>query len=245
MGRYRTGMIEILEIPKRALAIYAHPDDPEVSAGGTLARWAQAGSEVWVLVTTLGDKGSDDPATNPIVMAKQRRDETTEAMKVLGLAGSLHLDYPDGEVEDSIELRERIVRHVRELRPDVILCPDPTALFFGDRYINHRDHRITGLAALDAVAPASANPHYFPEHIAQGLAPHSVSQVLCSGTLAPNAWVDVATTIDRKIKAVGCHASQVGEETEWLPEVIRDRAAAAGAEVGVEFAEAFRRLQIS
>ena len=66
-------MMEIVEIPKRALAIYAHPDDPEVSAGGTLARWAQAGSEVWVLVTTLGDKGSDDPATDPRAMAKQRR----------------------------------------------------------------------------------------------------------------------------------------------------------------------------
>lgn len=238
-------MIEIVEIPKRALAIYAHPDDPEVSAGGTLARWAQAGSEVWVLVTTLGDKGSDDPATDPIEMAKQRREETRAAMNVLGLAGSLHLDYPDGEIEDSVELRERIVRHVRELRPDVILCPDPTALFFGDRYINHRDHRITGLAALDCVAPASANPHYFPQHLAQGLKPHAVSQVLCSGTLAPNAWVDVAGTIDLKIAAVGCHASQVGEETQWLPEVIRDRAAASGAEVGVKFAEAFRRLQIS
>ena len=53
------------DVPTRVLAIYAHPDDPEISAGGTLARWADAGADVHVLITTRGDKGSDDPDVDP------------------------------------------------------------------------------------------------------------------------------------------------------------------------------------
>ena len=237
-------MLEFPVVPRRALAVYAHPDDPEVSAGGTLARWAAAGTEVWVLVTTQGDKGSDDPTAVPDEVARRRRAETDAATAALGLAGTLHLGYPDGDIDDSREVRAAIVRHVRELRPEVVLCPDPTAFFFGDRYFNHRDHRVTGLATLDAVAPAAANPHYFAEQIAEGLAPHRVDEVLCSGTLEPDTWVDITATLDRKVAALQCHASQVGDEAHWVPDVVRERAAAVGLEVGVAHAEAFRRLRL-
>lgn len=237
-------MFEFTAVPRRALAVYAHPDDPEVSAGGTLARWAAAGAEVWVLVTTTGDKGSDDPDAVPTEVARWRRDETEAATAALGLAGTLHLGYPDGEIEDTREARAAIVRHVRALRPEVVLCPDPTAVFFGDRYFNHRDHRITGLLALDAVAPAASNPHYFPEQIAEGLAAHQVEEVLCSGTLVPDTWVDITATLDRKVAALACHVSQVGDEAHWVPDVVRERAAAVGAEAGVAHAEAFRRLRL-
>jgi len=237
-------MLEFTAVPRRALAVYAHPDDPEVSAGGTLARWAAAGAEVWVLVTTEGDKGSEDPGAVPGEVAARRRLETAAATEALGLAGTLHLGYPDGEIEDSREARAAIVRHVRDLQPEVVLCPDPTAVFFGDRYFNHRDHRVTGLLALDAVAPAAANPHYFPEQIAEGLVAHRVEEVLCSGTLTPDTWVDITATLDRKVAALACHVSQVGDEAHWVPEVVRERAAAVGLEVGVAHAEAFRRLRL-
>lgn len=238
-------MLEITAVPRRALAVYAHPDDPEVSAGGTIARWAAAGCEVHVVVTTLGDKGSEDPRVDPTELAARRRSEAGAAAEVLGVAGTVHLGHPDGELEDTRALRADIVRAVRELRPEVLLCPDPSALFFGDRYFNHRDHRTTGLVALDAVAPAAANPHYFPEQIASGLAAHQVGTVLCSGTLVPDAWVDITATLDRKVAALVCHASQVGDEAHWVPEVVRERAAAVGAEVGVAHAEAFRRLRLA
>lgn len=237
-------MLEFTAVPRRALAVYAHPDDPEVSAGGTIARWSEAGCEVHVLVTTLGDKGSDDPSVDPAELAARRRRETDAAAGVLGVATTRHLGHPDGAIEDTLALRADIVRAVRELRPEVVLCPDPSALFFGDRYFNHRDHRVTGFAALDAVAPAAANPHYFPEQIAAGLTAHQVEVVLCSGTLTPDAWVDVSATLDRKVAALVCHASQVGDEAHWVPEVVRERAAAVGAEVGVAHAEAFRRLRL-
>ncbi len=144
--------------PGRALAVYAHPDDPEVSAGGTMARWAAEGAEVWVLVTTRGDKGTSDPAVDPDELAERRIAETASSVEVLGLAGHRHLDHGDGDLEDDRALREEICRVVRELRPDAVLCPDPTAVFFGDGYFNHRDHRVTGWATLDADRPGRRTP---------------------------------------------------------------------------------------
>jgi LmbE family N-acetylglucosaminyl deacetylase len=135
------------------------------------------------------------------------------------------------------------VRAVRTVRPDVVLCPDPTAVFFGDGYVNHRDHRVTGWTMLDAVAPAAGNPHYFPELRAEGLDTHHVREVYLSGTLEPNVWVDISTTLERKIDALFCHASQLVETGEWFREFLRESAIAAGRAAGVRYAEAFRRLQ--
>jgi LmbE family N-acetylglucosaminyl deacetylase len=162
------------EIPASALAVYAHPDDPEISAGGTLASWAAAGADVSVLITTRGDKGTQDPDADLGELARLRVEETAKAAALLGFTGHFHLGYHDGELPDDQELREAITRYVRELRPQVVLCPDPTAVFFGDRYYNHHDHRVTGWATLDAVAPAAGNPHYFAEHLAEGLEVHHV-----------------------------------------------------------------------
>src|SRR5581483_9330364 len=206
-------------VPASALAVYAHPDDPEVSCGGTLARWAAAGAEVHVVVCAAGDKGSADPATDP---AK--------------LAGRHLLGRPDGEVENDRALRAELVRLVRSLQPEVVLCPDPTAAFFGQRYFNHRDHREGGWAALDAVAPAAANPHYFPD---AGPA-HQVSAAYWSGTLEADVWVDITGTIDAKAEALLRHESQLGEAGEWMRQVVRQRAEEAGRAAGVRYAEAFR-----
>jgi LmbE family N-acetylglucosaminyl deacetylase len=234
----------LVDTPARVLAVYAHPDDPEISAGGTLARWADAGSEVHVLVTTRGDKGTNDPDADLDALARLRVDETAAAARVLGVAGHQHLDYHDGELEDDKELRRALVRAVRTIRPDVVLCPDPTAVFFGDGYVNHRDHRVTGWTMLDAIAPAAGNPHYFPELRAEGLDTHQVREVYLSGTLEPNAWVDISATLERKIDALFCHASQLVETGEWFREFLRESAIGAGRAAGVRYAEAFRRLQL-
>jgi LmbE family N-acetylglucosaminyl deacetylase len=233
--------------PASALAVYAHPDDAEIAAGGTLAKWADAGAAVWVLVTARGEKGSDDPDADLDALAAQRVEETAKAAALLGLAGHFHLGYDDGELPDDRALRGAIVRHVRELRPEVVLCPDPTAVFFGDRYFNHHDHRVTGWATLDAVAPAAGNPHYFPEHLRAGLDVHQVRAVYLSGTLEPNHWVDVASTLERKIDGLFCHASRLVTADEWFRQFLRDRAELGGAEAGpgVRYAESFRRILLA
>ena len=229
-------------VPSLALAIYAHPDDPEISAGGTLARWADAGAEVHVAVTTRGDKGTSDPDADLEALARLRVEETAAAAHVLGIAEHHHLDHPDGEIADDRPLRLELVRLIRSLRPDAVCCPDPTAVFFGAAYVNHRDHRVTGWATLDAVAPAAGNPHYFPEHLAEGLGVHHVRAVYLSGTLEPNCWVDIGDTLERKIDGLFCHASQLVDAGEWFREFLRERAEEGGRAAGVRYAEGFRRL---
>ena len=228
------------EAPARALAVYAHPDDPEISCGATLARWAAAGCEVHVLVLARGEKGSKDPTVEPDDLAERRRGEMVEAGEVLGLAGRERLDVDDGELVNSVEVRERIVAAVRRTRPHVVVCPDPTAVIFGDTYFNHSDHRTAGWATLDAVAPAAGNPHYFPG----AGPPHAVDVVLLSGTLEPSVWVDVSSSLETKIDALLCHASQLDGSEELFRAVLRHRAEAEGRAAGVPYAEGFRRLTL-
>ena len=198
---------------------------------------------MWVLITTRGDKGApNDADADPDTLAERRVAETAAAAELLGFSGHFHLDYPDGELPDDLDLRAAIVRRVRELRPEAVLCPDPTAVFFGDAYFNHRDHRVTGWAALDAVSPAAGNPHYFAGQIAEGLPVHRVRTLYLSGTLEPNCWVDISDVLERKVDALFCHRSQLTETGEWFRQFLRDSAEQAGQAAGVRYAESFRRL---
>jgi len=226
-------------IPPRALAIFAHPDDPEVACGGTLARWASAGAEVHLVIANQGDKGSFDATTDPVALSRHRAEEVARAAAVLGLAGVEHLGYPDGAIDDDVELRSRLVGILRRLRPEALVAPDPTAVFFGDSYVNHRDHRELGWAVLDSLVPA-ASPLYVPD----AGPPHQVRTVLLSGTLEADAWVDVGAALATKVAAVACHESRLGGDPDLIGELIENRAAEEGARAGVPHAEAFRRLRL-
>lgn len=228
------------DVPARAMLVYAHPDDPEVSCGGTVARWAAAGCEVHVVICGAGDKGSSDPAQRPDDLVARRALEVEAAAGVLGVRASHLLRHPDGEIENSVALRAELVALVRRVRPQVVVCPDPTAVFFGSSYFNHRDHRQVGWATLDAVAPAAANPHYFPD----AGAAHQVDAVYLSGTLEPDLWVEITATIEAKAQALLCHASQLGETAEWLRQVVHQRAEEGGRVAGVAYAEGFRLLRL-
>ncbi len=229
------------DIPGVALAVYAHPDDADVACGGTLARWAKEGATSHLVVCTDGGKGTFDPDVTPEHLAATRAEELGESSALIGLASVTNLGYPDGELTDSDEFRQSLVECVRRLRPDVVCGHDPSAMFFGQEYFNHRDHRITGFAALDAVAPAAAMPLNFPE---AGPA-HQVSTVFLSGTLEPDVWVQVDETIDVIVAAVDCHKSQFAHRGGWASEAIRLRAADEGRGAGVAYAESFRRLRMA
>src|SRR5687768_11652185 len=94
--------------PAVTLAVYAHPDDAEVSCGGSLARWAASGGEVHVVLCTQGDKGSSDPNIEPAALAETRAAEAADAGARLGITAHHRLGYPDGEIEDDAELRARL-----------------------------------------------------------------------------------------------------------------------------------------
>jgi LmbE family N-acetylglucosaminyl deacetylase len=233
-------MALLTEVPASALAVYAHPDDPEVSCAGTLAAWSAAGARVHVVVCTRGDKGSSDPGTDPDDLARVRAAEAEAAAAVMGLAGHEILGYPDGEIDNTVELRHQLVERIRRLRPEVVVGPDPTAVFFGDSYVNHHDHREVGWALLDACVPMSGSPLYFPD----AGAAYVVSSVLLSGTLVADTWVDIADQIDAKVAALRCHRSQIGDGDDLVADVVRSRAEEAGRDAGVRYAEGFRRLSL-
>ena len=228
------------ETPGIVLAVYAHPDDADVACGGTLARWSKAGSAVHLIVCTDGGKGTTDPEVEPGELAIVRAAELELSSSLIGLASVENLGFPDGELTDSDDFRRALVQRVRSVRPDVVCGHDPTAVFFGQDYFNHRDHRIAGAALLDAVAPAAALPHYFPD----AGPPHQVSAVLLSATLEPDEWVDISDTIEVKASAVECHRTQFAGQDGWAGEAVRRRAAEEGRRAGVTYAEGFRRLTL-
>jgi LmbE family N-acetylglucosaminyl deacetylase len=236
------------------LAVFAHPDDAEISSGGTLARWAGEGRAVHLLVLTNGDRGSEDPAQDRAELARMRQAETGAAGAVMGLAGSRVLQHVhDGELENSPDIRAEIVRTIREVRPAIVLTCDPTAWFFGNPdkdsqpsfdYFNHADHRTAGAAALDAVFPGAGNPHFFSEQLAEGLSVWSVPEVWLGWSNEPNHFQDVSGFMEVKLAALTEHRSQVegdmlGFFREWLPAEAEEN----GKKIGVQHAEGFRVLR--
>jgi len=226
--------------PSVALAVYAHPDDADVAAGGLLAEWADQGCAVHLVVVCDGAKGSHAPV-DAATLREARLAELALAAEVLGATSSLCLEHPDGEVVNDVELRATLVGLIRQHQPDVVLGPDPTAVFFAGVYVNHRDHRETGWALLDAVAPAAAMALYFPE---RGT-PHQVRHLLLSGTHEPDVVADVSRTIETKVTAVLAHVSQMAGDADAIRRVVFERAEQAGNPIGVAYGEAFRSVDLA
>jgi len=226
------------------LAVFAHPDDGEISAGGTLAKWASAGRDVHLLVLTNGDRGSQDRSLDRSALARIRGEETVDGARVMGLSSATVLDVHDGDLENTPEIRAEVVRTIRRVRPTVVVTCDPTAWFFENRYYNHSDHRTAGVIALDAVFPGAGNPHYFTDHLGEGLEPHDVAQVWLGWTLEPNHHEDVTGFVETKVRALAAHASQLAEGIAFFEEELEKEAAAAGERIGVAHAESFRVLQL-
>jgi LmbE family N-acetylglucosaminyl deacetylase len=232
-----------LATPDRALAIGAHPDDAEFGAGGTLARWIDAGAEVTILVVTDGSKGTWDPAVDPADLATVRQSEARSAAATLGGAATTFLGHPDGELEVTRELRRELCQWIRRIRPDVVLTHDPW-----QRYQLHPDHRAAGTSAVDAVV-AARDPHFCSD---DGLDPHRPKTLLLWSADEPDHWEDVHATLDRKIAALLCHRSQgvttMGgadqdqERREAFTTRVREWAATAGARSDLAAAEAFKRI---
>jgi LmbE family N-acetylglucosaminyl deacetylase len=231
--------------PGPVLAIFGHPDDAEICAGGTLARWAKEGRQVHLLVLTNGDRGSNDPVQDRAELARTRLGETGNAARLMGLAGFRVLTVHDGDLVNGPEVRAEVVRVIREIRPAIVVTCDPTAWFFGNRYFNHADHRTAGEIALDAVFPAAGNPHFFHEQLVDGLLPWNAPEVWLGWTIEPNHHQDVTGFMELKLAALAEHRSQVqggmlGFFEEWLPADARE----AGEHIGVEHAESFRVLNL-
>ena len=228
------------------LAVFAHPDDMEICAGGMLARWAAEGREVHLLVLTNGDRGSNDPSLSRAALARTRLAETESAASFLGLRSARVLSTHDGELQNTGAVREAVVRRVREVKAETIVSCDPTAVFFENRYYNHSDHRMAGWVALDSVFPGSGNPHFFSEHLGEGLGVQEVFDVWLGWTNEPNRIEPFdAASFRKKVDGLGLHASQITEGIAYWDEALGKGDRASGDKVGAEFAEEFRVLDLN
>ena len=222
------------------LCIAAHPDDLEFTVAGTVARWTSEGRTVVFCLITTGGAGTNEHTPNPAGLIPRRESEAQEAARILGVKDLILLGYQDGMLEPTLALRRDLTRVIRRVRPDVVVCGDPTVRFYGTEYMNHPDHRAASSAALDAVFPSAETRAIFPELLTEGLEPIHVKEVWISGSLEPNAFVDIGKTLATKVAALKAHASQVGP-AEWVEPLLKSWAIRDGMRSGLELAEAFRR----
>jgi LmbE family N-acetylglucosaminyl deacetylase len=238
-------MAETSEPLDRVMVIGAHPDDPEFGCAGTVVKWARAGKSITYVLLTSGDKGSRDPNVRPGQLAALREDEQRAAAEEIGVEQVIFLHYPDGLLENTLDLRRRLCGLLRQHRPHIVMTIDPWR-----PYQLHPDHRAAGQAALDAIY-AAREWTIFPEQLIGDVEPWGVKEAYLFWTGNADYWEDITCCIDTRISALARHTSQVGEDNERLAERIRERASKAGEEArekleqqeGYEYAEGFKRFR--
>lgn len=229
--------------PERVMVVTAHPDDAEFACAGTIARWVKSGATAAYVLATSGDVGIDRPGMMKAKAAEIREAEARAAAQVVGVHDVTFFREPDGMLENTLELRRRLVREMRRFRPEVVITGDPTMLFTPRGGINHPDHRAIDTATMDAVFPAVGQPNLFQELEAEGLHAHKVRKMYFTARGQGDFLVDISDTIDLKIAALRQHVSQVGGRDD-LDQIVKDMAAQAGAPQGVSYAEAYRVITL-
>ncbi len=224
------------------MVVFAHPDDAEIGAGGTSAKWARAGCEISYLQCTSGSGGSNDLSMTSDVLVPIRSAEQREAAGVIGVKNLVALDHPDGELEADRRFLGEVVEAIRTYRPEVVLCHDP----FRTRGFNHRDHRMVGITVMDAIYPYARDHLHFPEQIAKGLGTHKVKHLLFWGADSPNTVVDVSTVIDVQLDALSRHRSQIPglERGSPVEARMKDRRRQNAQDMPFEYGELFRRISV-
>ncbi len=197
-----------LAIPKKALAIGAHPDDIELNAGATLAKWAASGSEIHLLICTDGSKGTWDPQTDLADLIYQRQVEQKEAARRLGINSPIiFMGWVDGELDSGALQRKQIAAHIRQIKPNIVLGHDPWK-----RWRLHPDHRHAGWLTTDAIV-AARDPHFFSE---LNLPPHRPEALLLFEADEPDHGEDASGYEATKAQALQAFGTQY-ETTLNLP----------------------------
>lgn len=221
---------------ERVMVVTAHPDDSEFGAGGTVAKLAREGKQVVYCIVTNGNKGSGDRSMTPERLVRIREEEQRNAARVLGVETVDFLGFPDCEVEDTRETRLAVTASIRRHRPDRLIIQNPHRT--KNLGASHRDHRTVAGIALDCVYPLARDHMAFPELLAQGLEPHKVREIYLMWWENPEVIVDISDTIDLKVKALSCHASQF-KDFAAVEKRVRERSAQLGKPKGYAYAETF------
>jgi len=230
----------------KILVISPHPDDLDFACAGTVARLVEEGHEVRYVIVSDGSKGTRGVPQGKEISEGElialRKREQREAARVVGVEDIVFLGFRDGEIENTPELREELVRQIRRFKPEIVFSFDP-ALSFESFFRAHRDHRMVAEAVFDAIYPASHNRLYFPHLLEQGYQPHRIGEAWFFSSANPNKFIDITATIDRKIAALVCHRSQM-RDPERIAELVKERARELGELAGYRYAEAFRQVEM-
>jgi LmbE family N-acetylglucosaminyl deacetylase len=198
---------------RRVLVVTAHPDDVDFGSGGTVAAFTSAGLDVTYCIVTNGDAGGSDRAMSRADMAALRQGEQRAAAAVVGVNDVRFLGHPDGMVQATPGLRRDISRVIRQVRPERVLTQSPERNW-DFIFASHPDHLAAGEAAVCAVYPDARNPFAHPELLDdEGLEPWSVSElwIMTPGERGAHVAVDTTATVERKVAALMCHESQLGD----------------------------------
>lgn len=230
--------IEAFDDVKRAIVVGAHADDMETMIGATVELLVTRGVEVYEVICTLGDLGSNEEKYTPETLAAEREEEARRGGKLLRLQQVVTLPYHDGELEPTLEVRARIAYYYRKWQPDTLFTFDPS--WPGQI---HPDHRAAGRVAIDALMPSKMRL-YKPSQLEDaGVA--GVQRAFLFSPANPSIFVDVTPAYDSKLLAACAHVSQFphgASDLEWMREL--DRAAAKRGNVQGEYAEQFSELRL-
>ncbi|MCC6698568.1 MAG: PIG-L family deacetylase [Candidatus Hydrogenedentes bacterium] len=222
----------------RIIAFSPHPDDVEILCSGTLAKYASQGHDVAIAVVTRGDVGS--PTLSREEIAAVREKEARSAAAIIG-ARFFWLGYDDEFLYDSPEVRKHFIDVIRQVRPDLVLCPDKDSDY-------HPDHTRTGQIVWDTHVMATV-PNIKTEHPPC----EKIHDIWYYDTIAginflPEFYVDISGQWETKLKMVACHesqnawlVSQYGRPTTYFVET---QSRFRGYQTGCDYAEAFRRPKL-
>jgi LmbE family N-acetylglucosaminyl deacetylase len=228
---------------ERGLAVVAHPDDLEYGTASAVARWTSQGKTIVYLLLTRGQAGID--GMHPAQAGLLREEEERCSARAVGVDLVEFLDYPDGSIEYSLELRRDIARAIRRHRPQVILGMNPHATW-GNHHLNMADHRVAGEAAMDAARDAG-NRWVFPELLDEGLESWSGTHAIYfNGSPFPTHAVDVTDYLDRGVASLQEHRAYIaglGSEFD-VDAFLRGSAAGTGKLFGTELAVSFEMFKL-
>lgn len=226
------------------MVVVAHADDAEFGCSGTVAKLCAAGWEMVYVMCTDGSKGSSDREITQRQLASIRRKEQQNAGKTLGLKDVVFLDYEDSMLQPTLALRKDIAREIRRYKPDVLITMYPMRNLDGGWGVGHPDHMAAGEAALQAVFPTARDHMTFPDLLEAGFEPHKVAEVWIIGHPQPDLYVDVTRHMDTSVAALMQHKSQMnGRDEAWASEMMRRWRRERGVGKGIQYAEAFKRIE--
>jgi N-acetylglucosamine malate deacetylase 1 len=193
--------------PLRIIVFGAHPDDCELDAGGTAARWAKLGHKVKFVATTNGDIGHHQIAGG--ILARRRKAEVEKCAEILGITTEV-LDNHDGELLPTLENRKALVKLIREWKADLVIGPRTNDY--------HPDHRYTGILVQDAAFMVIV-PNFCPDVPALRKNPvflYTEDDFRKPNRFEPDVVVPIDSVLDAKAACVDALESQFYEWNPWL-----------------------------